>query len=457
MRNTGARVVLVYPDLLDTARNAARQAGLSDDEVYLFSDTEHKYISEIKDWRSMLGSPEEAASYKWPVLNGSEAKKKTATINYSSGTTGLPKGVMITHGNLVANVEQNILLSKMTVGGDNLRERWVGLLPLFHAYGQWSAILMAAKLQNPVYVMKTFVYEDFLRTIQTHKITELQIAPPIMVLLGKHPATAKYDISSVRRITCGAAPLSHSLQSECATRFKTTVRQGWGMTEVTCMGLLVPSGIQDETGSVGTLLPNSQVKLLDENGKEVATGERGEICIRGPNVTPGYWKNEQATRETITEGGWLRTGDVAISDERGWFWIVDRLKVIHSLEPKRMTRTMLTRPKELIKVSGLQVAPAELEAVLLAHPAIADVGVVGVADSFDAQEKPRAYVQLREAGSIGEEELQRWIQTKVAKHKYLTGGVVFIDAVPKSPAGKIQRKVLREWAKKDAQQGKAKL
>lgn len=327
MQKTGARVVLVYPDLLNTARNAAKQAGLSDDKVYLFSDTEPKYTDGIRDWRSILGSAEEAASYEWPTLKGPEAKKQIAIINYSSGTTGLPKGVMITHGNLIANVEQNIILNRTTSGGETLPSRWIGLLPLFHAYGQWSAIITAGKLRNPVYVMKKFIYEDFLHTIQTHKITELQVAPPIMVLLSKHPATAKYDLSSVRRITCGAAPLSQSLQSECATRFKTTVRQAWGMTEVTCMGLLVPNGMKDETGSVGMLLPNSQVKLLDENGKEVATGERGEICIRGPNVTPGYWKNEKATRETILEGGWLKTGDVAVSDERGWFWIVDRLKV----------------------------------------------------------------------------------------------------------------------------------
>lgn len=457
MRNTGARVVLVYPDLLDTARNAAKQAGLAEDKVYLFSDTEHKDINETKDWRSMLGSPEEAASYKWPLLKGSEAKTQIASVNYSSGTTGLPKGVMITHSNLVANVEQNIFLNKTTDGGETLRERWIGLLPLFHAYGQWSAILMAGKTQTPVYVMKTFVYEDFLHTIQTHKITELHVAPPIMVLLGKHPATAKYDLSSVKRITCGAAPLSKSLQSECATRFKTTVKQAWGMTEVTCMGLTLPNGIKDESGSVGILLPNSQVKLLDEDGKEVATGERGEIHIRGPNVSPGYWKNENATRETRLEGDWLRTGDVAMTDERGWFWIVDRLKVFHSLRPAIHGEDEANTIQELIKVSGLQVAPAELEAVLLTHPAIADVGVVGISDSFDAQEKPRAYVQLKEDDATGAEEIQSWMQTKVAKHKYLTGGVVFIDAVPKSPAGKIQRKILREWAKQDAQVGKAKL
>ena len=327
MRNTGAKVVLVHPKLLDTARRAAASAGLPEDRLFIFSDEEQKPVDGIRDWRSVLGSTEEASSYQWLHLTGSDAKKQIATVNYSSGTTGLPKGVMITHSNLVANVSQCIYLSFLRKEvQEGAKERWVGFLPLFHAYGQLNAILMAVKLQNPVYVMQTFVFEELLQIIQTHRITELQIAPPIAVLLTKHPATAKYDLSSVTRIFSGSAPLSKSLSNECASRFRTGVKQGWGMTEVTCAGIFLPGGFDDDTGSVGFLVPNNEVQLVDENGQEVATGERGEILIRGPNVCIGYWKNEKATRETILDGGWLRTGDVAISDERGWFWIVDRLK-----------------------------------------------------------------------------------------------------------------------------------
>ena len=328
MQNTEARVVLVHPSVLDTARSAAKIAGLPEDRLYIFADIEHKPVDGIKDWRSMLGSKEEASSYDWPRLTGSDSKKQVATVNFSSGTTGLPKGVMITQGNLVANVEQTLHIRNVKKKvKEDVQERWVGFLPLFHAFGQLHAILMACKLRIPVYVMTNFVYEDLLQTIQTHKITELQVAPPILVLMSKHPATAKYDISSVTQIACGAAPLSQSLANECASRFKTNINQGWGMTELTCSGMFLPSGFEDKTGTVGMLLPNSEVQLVDENGKEVATGERGEILIRGPNVSPGYWKNEKATQETMLEGGWLKTGDVAISDERGWFWIVDRLKV----------------------------------------------------------------------------------------------------------------------------------
>ena len=277
----------------------------------------------------MLGSAEDAERYDWPRLTDRDSRKQIATVNFSSGTTGLPKGVMITHRNLVANVEQCMYLRTVKNKLENTKERWVGFLPLFHAYGQLHAILMAAKFQIPVYIMTTFVYEDLLQTIQTHKITELQVAPPVVVLLTKHPATSKYDVSSITRISSGAAPLSRSLSYECSSSLNTDIRQGWGMTELTCAGTFLPAGFDDDSGSVGILCPNSEAKLVDENGTEVATGERGEILIRGPNVSPGYWKNEKATKETMLEGGWLRTGDIAVSDERGWFWIVDRLKVNH--------------------------------------------------------------------------------------------------------------------------------
>lgn len=436
---------MVHPTLLDTAQKAVKAVGFPEDKIYLFSDTEHKPIDGVQDWRSMLGSSRDISRYDWPRLSSSESKKQIATVNYSSGTTGLPKGVMITHSNLIANSEQTIFVKnaekpefKQTGKYPTANERWLGFLPLYHAYGQLNTIIQAAKLNIPVYIMSVFIYEKMLQVVQRHKITELQVAPPILVLMSKDPATANYDLSSINKIFSGAAPLSQSLQTECSQRFNTNIGQGWGMTEVTCAGLVSPSGIEGNSGSVGILLPNCEIKLMDENEKEVGVGERGEIYIKGPNVSPGYWKNEKATRETMLEGGWLRSGDVAVTNERGWFYIVDRLK-------------------ELIKVSGLQVAPAELEAVLLTHPAVADAGVVGVQESFDAQEYPRAYVQLQSKGAASSEEIEEWIKSKVAKHKYLTGGVVFVDEVPKSAAGKIQRKILREWAKKDGRQGRTKL
>ena len=215
-------------------------------------------------------------------------------------------------------------------------------------------MLMVAKLGIPIYIMSAFVYEDMLQVIQNHRITELSVAPPILILMSKHPATAKYDLSSLTRIFSGAAPLSQSLQTECSQRFKVSIGQGWGMTEVTCAGLVTPSGIEDCTGGVGLLLPNCELKLIDENGKEVGQGERGEIFIRGPNVSLGYWKNEKATKETMLDGGWLRSGDVALCDQRGWFYIVDRLKVNHPLQYWIRQESTLIKPFPTGTYQGLR-------------------------------------------------------------------------------------------------------
>jgi 4-coumarate--CoA ligase len=206
-------------------------------------------------------------------------------------------------------------------------ERWVGFLPLYHAYGQLYTIIMAAKLQIPVYIMKQFVYQDFLKVIQNFKITHLQVAPPILVMLTKRPETAGYDLRSVTDILCGAAPLSKELQNNVSKRFNVQIAQGWGMTELTCGAIHVPGGVFDESGSVGQLDPNTECKLLDDDENEVALGEPGEIYIRGPQVCLRYWRNEAATEESISSDKWLRTGDVAICDDRGYFWIVDRKKV----------------------------------------------------------------------------------------------------------------------------------
>ena len=289
---------------------------------------------------------------------------------------------------------------------------------------------MAPKLLIPIYIMQKFQYEDFLQSIQQFRITHLQIAPPILVMLDKRPETSRYDLSSVKNILCGAAPLSKQLQTSISQKFNVFIIQGWGMTEVTCGAIHVPGGRKDDSGSVGLLHPNCQCKLVDDDGKLVGPGQPGEILIRGPQVCLGYWKNEMATKETINGEGWLKTGDIAIAKDN-WFWIVDR-------------------KKELIKVNALQVAPAELEAILLQNDHVADAAVVGI--TLRGEEWPRAYLALKEdsKGKITPEDLQRWIKERVAKHKQLVGGVQFVDEVPKLASGKIQRKVLREWAKRDA-------
>ncbi|PGH26434.1 hypothetical protein AJ80_01932 [Polytolypa hystricis UAMH7299] len=430
LRNTGAKAVFVHPSLAETALKAAKQIGLSSDRVFLFSDEPNAPAHGIQDWRSMLGSQEEGDRYQWHRMSEDEATTTLATVNYSSGTTGLPKGVSVSHFNVLANLEQTMFMRFHEIK-NRTPERWLGFLPLYHAYGQLYTIVMALRLEIPVYIMKQFHYEDFLGVIERFRITNLQIAPPILIMLSKRSETSKYDLSSLTHILCGAAPLSKELQNEVANRFKVQINQGWGMTETVAGAHHVPGGIRDSSGSVGQLFPNCECKLVDDDGKEVAPGEPGEMYIRGPQVCIGYWRNKAATEEAISPDGWLKTGDVAIVSKEGWFWIVDR-------------------KKELIKVNALQVAPAELEAVLLENDDVADAAVVGI--TLNDEEWPRAYVHLKDhaKGKVTADDIHKFMKNRVAKHKRLVGGIAFVDEVPKLPSGKIVRKLLKEWSKRDA-------
>lgn len=289
--------------------------------------------------------------------------------------------------------------------------------------------------------MRSFEYRTWLSHIATHRITHIVTAPPILVNLAKRPETREYDLSSLRNILCGGAPLSRELQNEVMEKVGggrgeegVSVVQTCGATEATCSHVHVPGLMRDLSGSVGVCDPGCTIRLMDDEEKEVGDGERGEIWVKGPNVVLGYWKNDKATADSFVDDGvggwWWKTGDVAIKKE-GWFWIVDR-------------------KKELIKVKGFQVAPAELEAALLEHPDLADAAVVALRLEHD--ERPRGYVSLKEhaKGKLREQDVVDWTAERVAKHKQLTGGVAFVEEVPKSPSGKIQRVIMRDWAARDA-------
>ncbi|CAI6292229.1 unnamed protein product [Periconia digitata] len=435
IQNTTCKAILVEPALLPSLLAAASKTKFPRNRIFLFADKQTGTIDGIEDWRTILPPASKAETWTWNTLSPQQSRTTVAALNYSSGTTGLPKGVMISHQNVIANVEQSIFMRDLEQSynpDSRPQERWLGFLPLYHAYGQLWSIVAAARTLSPCYFMRSFNYVRFLENIQNHRITHIQTAPPVLVMLAKRPETSRYDLSSLRNILCGAAPLSKELQNEVSAKCDLKVVQTWGMTEVTCSSLHVPGGRDDRSGSVGYIDPNATMKLIDDEGREVGVGERGEVHVKGPNVCMGYWRNEKATQETFDDEGFLKTGDIAIRDENGLFWIVDR-------------------KKELIKVKGFQVAPAELEALLLEHEHVADAAVCAL--QLEHEELPRAYVALKteHKRESSEWDIQKWVAGRVAKHKQLSGGVVFIDEVPKSPSGKIQRKVLREWAKQDAE------
>lgn len=333
----------MHPNHVETATAAAEKANFPRSRIFQFSDFANSTYNGIPDWRSFIADESDGDAYQWPEMSPSESQSAVATVNYSSGTTGMPKGVCVSHANLIANAEQTIFMryaKKPYSFEKRPQERWIGFLPLYHAYGQLYTMLICVKLRIPMYIMTEFRYEDFLFNIGRYRITSLQVAPPILVMLSKRPETARYDLSSLKDCMCGAAPLSKELQNDCQRRFRMQINQGWGMTEVTCGALHVPGGISDDSGSVGCLDPNCEAKLIDDEGKEVGVGQPGELLVRGPNIMLRYWKNEAATKESIDADGWLKTGDVAVCNQDGFFWIVDRKKVRANTPHDRLLEMM---------------------------------------------------------------------------------------------------------------------
>jgi acyl-CoA synthetase (AMP-forming)/AMP-acid ligase II len=344
-----------------------------------------------------------------------------AVLPYSSGTTGQMKGVMLTHRNLVANIEQAWNSMPLT-DEDTL----VGLLPFFHIYGQTVVLNMGLAKGSTIVTMQRFDCDALLDVIERHGVTWLHVAPPIILAIATTADVEDRDLSTLKLVISGAAPLDAELAGRAEARIRVPIRQGYGMTELSPVSHKSRLARVDETppGSVGALIPNTEARLVDpETGQDVAEGEPGEIWVRGPQVMRGYLNNPEATAETLADEGWLRTGDIGRIDENGFFYVVDRLK-------------------ELIKYKGYQVPPAELEAVLVSHPKVRDAGVIGV-PMEDGGEAPKACVVCDDG--LDPEELMAFVAERVAPYKRIRE-VEFVDEIPKSPSGKILRRLLRDGA-----------
>uniref|UniRef100_A0A7S1KM78 4-coumarate--CoA ligase n=1 Tax=Percolomonas cosmopolitus TaxID=63605 RepID=A0A7S1KM78_9EUKA len=349
-------------------------------------------------------------------------KEDIAVLPYSSGTTGISKGVMLTHHNCVANGLQIRDLESFTQD-----DVLFGLLPLFHIYGFLLLCIRSLMDGTTVYYVPRFDFVQFLTVVQEKKVTRAHLVPPIILALANHPLVDKFDLSSLNGILSGAAPLSKELTEKLVNRLrknneKFVLRQGYGLTETSPV---ISASFPDKVvyGSSGVLVANTELRIVDpETGKDLDVDEEGEVVVRGPQVMKGYLGNDKATREMVRDG-WLHTGDIGKMDNDGNLYITDRLK-------------------EMIKVSGHTIAPAEIEAVLLTHSGIGDCAVVGVKDE-KAGERPKAFVVKKEGVELTEDEVKTYVADRVSPHKRIRD-VEFIDAIPKSSSGKILRRLLRK-------------
>ncbi|KAF9785766.1 AMP binding protein [Thelephora terrestris] len=436
-----SKVMIVSSSLVHTALDAFKHLDLSPEDalsrIAVYSDDEGVQLPKGFNFTRYEDLSARGLLSKEEPFDG-QLSNQTALLCYSSGTSGLPKGVETTHKNLVAQLD---MLESIEIPETRF-QTMISPVPLYHIYGVVNCLMSPVYQGVPSVIMPRFEITEFLRCIDAYQVARAWAVPPICLALLGHPQLKNYKLSSLKTIISCAAPLPAGVQLMLHKKYNTSgrtvaVTQGYGMTELSpaVLAMSEPEGFE-HAGAAGRLLPNLEARLVDDDGRDLPESEEsvGELWVRGPTVMNGYLNNASATKDTITADGWLKTGDIVKRDKKGFFTVVDR-------------------KKELIKYKGFQVPPAELEGVLLNHPDVADAGVVGV--EVDGLELPRAYVVLKKptkdvaAQRLVAKEIQEWVNPRVGKPKQLRGGVAIILEIPKSPAGKILRRVLKERAAKE--------
>ncbi|GBP48714.1 Probable 4-coumarate--CoA ligase 1 [Eumeta japonica] len=397
----------------------------------IFVGGEHDASKKIFGLKSLLMEDHET---DMPDVNCEEV----CLIPYSSGTTGMPKGVMLTHKNLVSNLKQIHCPKLMKHGGEKGHDETVLTVPpFFHIYGFNGILNYNLTLGFHIVSIPRFTPEDYVKCLVEYKPTILFVVPALLTFLATHPMVKKEHIESVEGIMVGAAPMTDVMLEKFLIKCEKTkddirILQGYGMTESSPVTLMTPYTYpHSKIGSVGQLMPSTQARVVSlATGEALGPHKSGELLLKGPQVMKGYWNNEAATRETLDANGWLHTGDVAYYDEDHYFYIVDRTK-------------------ELIKVKGNQVSPTELESVIMELPEVADAAVVGMPDPL-AGEIPKAFVVLKPNQKLTEKQVYDQVASKLTKYKHLEGGVVFLDSIPRNVAGKIMRNELKVLRPKKA-------
>lgn len=402
--DSGAELLITVAPFLNIAREAAEGTKVA--EIVVIGDA-----GDATPFSDLMGSPLDEQA---PV----DLEQDVVVLPYSSGTTGLPKGVMLTHRNLVANVAQ-------TLGATDIRpgEMTVAFLPFFHIYGMQVLMNVYLGAGGGLVTMPRFDLEQFLTLCARHRTPRMYIVPPIAIALAKHPMVDDFDLSCVNQVFSGAAPLGGEVADAVGRRLNANATQGYGMTEASPVTHMTPVHA-NRKGASGVTIPNTETRIVDpETGRDLEPGQTGEVWVRGPQVMKGYLNRPDATAETVDAEGWLHTGDVGYMDEDGYLFLTDRLK-------------------ELIKYKGFQVAPAELEAALLTHPDVTDAAVIGLPDE-EAGELPMAFIVPAEGATVTLEDLQSHLEERLAHYKQIRR-MEIVEEIPKSASGKILRRILRE-------------